>query len=259
VGPRPTRALVAVGILVGAALALGCPSPPPDLDGEPDGARALPLGRSWDDVLNCGRPQDCADWYRLRVPGPGTLTVQVRSSAGSRPSERPGDFGVRLQGEQGVVERGSSDGSREVELVSDVVGSVYHVEVRVLDSRSELAYEIETSFVAAPPPPPPPPAPRFETLQSAVLEVEGRGERPETVLLEKGSDDGVRPGLHGRLVDGELELGEIVVEQVYPEGSRARIVGVLAREVGPDTMAELIVPLDPGSSDPFPEAAPGRP
>jgi hypothetical protein len=254
------------GLLVGGALVLACPPPPPDLDGEPDGARALVPGRSWEDVLNCGRPQDCADWYRLSIPEAGTLTVRVRSNTGTRPSERPGDFGVRLQGEQGMLGQGSSGGGRKVELVGDVSGAVYHVEVRALDSGAELAYEIETSFEPAPPPPPPPPAPRFETLESGVLEVEGRGEHPETVLLEKGSDDGLRPGQHGRLIDGEFELGEIVIEQVYPEGSRARIVGALSRSVGPDTTAEVTVPL--GSTSPdrpvpdsvgAPEASPGQP
>jgi hypothetical protein len=52
----------------------------------------------------------------------------------------------------------------------------------------------------------------------------------------------MRAGLRGRLVDGGRELARIEIEEVFAEGSRARIRGTLQGPVTPSTLAEIEVP-----------------
>jgi hypothetical protein len=45
--------------------------------------------------------------------------------------------------------------------------------------------------------------------------------------------------MSGELVEGEHSIGEIEVLEIYEEGSRARILGVLSEEITLDTMAVI--------------------
>jgi hypothetical protein len=74
-----------------------------------------------------------------------------------------------------------------------------------------------------------------------VLEVEGK----RNVLLEAGAKSGIRSGQSGKLIDDGRVIGEIVVTEVYNDGSRARIEAGLSGSVTPRTVAEVQVPATP--------------
>src|SRR5262249_55801205 len=112
------------------------------------------------------------------------------------------------------------------------------------DPKAAVGYALLGRFKPAPPPPPPPPpAPRFETKRAAVLEVEDARSAQPSVLLDAGEGAGLRPGLRGVLVDGGKKLAEVVIVNVYPDGSRARVEGVLSGSIPPRPVAQIQVPL----------------
>jgi len=49
--------------------------------------------------------------------------------------------------------------------------------------------------------------------------------------------------MRGRLVEGGKTIAAIVIQDVYPDGCRARIEGSLAGQITPHTTAEIDVPL----------------
>ena len=76
-----------------------------------------------------------------------------------------------------------------------------------------------------------------------VLEVDEPG-NPEAVLIGIGRDAGIQKGYRGRLVaDGET-LAPVVIETVYPEGSRALIDGPLRGPITPGARVEIDVPVE---------------
>lgn len=241
-------------LLLAALGVLACRTPPPpDPDGTRVGALRIGLDRSHDDVLDCER-NDCADWYRTAARERGTLAIEVTTARGTAPAPA---FDVVLEDAAGnPLDRARGTGEAEVRVSSPVGPEAYFFAVRAGASRETLRYRVRTRFEPLPPPPPPPPPPepepRFETLSVSVLEVEGWGDDTRAVLLEHGADRGLERGLRGRLVDGGETIGEIVVEEVYPEGSRARVEGALLSPVTPQTVAEIDVPLRSGvyESDP---------
>jgi hypothetical protein len=66
----------------------------------------------------------------------------------------------------------------------------------------------------------------------------------------------MRSGFTGRLVDKGVTIGKLVIEQVYPDGSRARVDGVLSAPVTHETVAEIDVPT---GSLPSGDEAPEQP
>ena len=229
-----------------AALA-GCAKPPPDLDGEPGGAVALPLGETHADTLAC-KQGDCADWYRIEVPGAGELSVDVAGEPSGAGLE------TSLLDAKGapLAQAGGGSGTAR-HLHSSVTRGAFLVRVEAADRDAKLAYSISAKFTsAAPPPPPRAPEPRFETLRSPVLEVEGRPGAESFVLLDAGEGARVRVGMRGKLVDGGKTLGSIVIQNVYPDGSRARVEGPLAGTISPHTVAEIEVPVAPAGAESAP-------
>jgi hypothetical protein len=83
-----------------------------------------------------------------------------------------------------------------------------------------------------------------------VIEIEGSPATPEAVLIDKGSEAGLRRGLEGRLYDAGQEIGRIEVVEIYPEGARAEIRGTLSAPVTPATRAKIDIPLDGTDSPP---------
>jgi len=233
-----------------AAALLACAKPPPDLDAQPAGALPLALDQRHPDTLECGEG-DCADWYRLEVPAKGLLTVALGPGAPEAPR---GGLSARLVDAQGqTLAVAASANGEPLELKAPVAAGAALVEVTPADPKAAVGYALTARFKAAPPPPPPPPpAPRFETRRAAVLEVEdARSEQP-SVLLDAGEAAGFRPGMRGVLVDGGKKLAEVVIVNVYPDGSRARVQGALAGAISPRTVAEIQVPLAPGGSESAP-------
>ncbi len=263
-----------ISVALGIALATACSKPPPpDPDGVLEGARTLALDKPTEDALACDkRTNDCADWFRVRTKGQGRIVATVRLLAepdADRDRKRDADdehddekdaklpdFTLELRDRAGeLLQSVASEGKRQAEAAAETEpGSLFAV-VSSPGGKLALRYRVRAAFEpAAPPPPPPPPPPPtevpppppplVETRSGAVLEVE-RGGGEQAVLIELGAAAGIKPGLRGRLLDGGRELGAIVVLEVYPDGSRARVEGALLGQISASTTAEIEIPLDP--------------
>jgi hypothetical protein len=246
------RSLATALALVSAAAIAGCAKPPPDLDGEPGGAVALPLGETHGDTLACKKQNDCADWYRIAVPGPGKLSLDVDPAAANGAA----GFRARVVDQSGaaLTEGDSAGGRAPIRLHSDVSGGTLLVEIAPASPEAEVGYAITARFKPAPPPPKIA-EPRFATQSAAVLEVEGERTAHVAVLLDAGEGAKLAPGMRGRLVDRGKTIGAIVIQDVYPDGSRARVDGALSDKIGPHTTAEIDVPLAAPAGS---ETAPGN-
>jgi hypothetical protein len=75
-----------------------------------------------------------------------------------------------------------------------------------------------------------------------VLDVEKSDGKLSAVMVEAGTPDGIRPGMQGELFEGETVIGRIEIVDVYPTGSRARIVGTLSAPVSFDTLSRIEIP-----------------
>jgi hypothetical protein len=243
------RTSVSCGLFLLVATAAMCPKPAPDLDGEPGAARLLEIGTTQADQLHCAAG-DCQDWYRVQVPGQGDLTIEVRSPISSV-ADRVLVFAL-ADGRGNQLHRATvsqTEGDASITWQANAGFYMVRVEARD-DARAPLPYELTVEFSAPPPPlppppPPPPPEPRFETLQAELLEVEGDFSKPDAVLIDQGEQAGIRPGLTGRLVNGEDIIAIIEIIDTYPDGSRAR-VDDLSGPILPETRVEIDVPIDEG-------------
>jgi len=244
-----TARRAAPALLLAAALG-ACAKPPPDLDAQPAGAVPLPLDQRHADTLECDEG-DCADWYRVDVPAKGLLMVDLGPGA---PETAKGGLSARLLDAKGeTLAIAASAHGESLELKAPVAAGPVLVEVTPADPKAAVGYAVQGRFKPAPPPPPPPPpAPRFETKRAAVLEVEDARSSQPSVLLDAGEGAGLRPGLRGVLVDGGKKLATVVIVNVYPDGSRARVEGVLAGSISPRTVAEIQVPLGPAGAESAP-------
>ena len=118
---------------------------------------------------------------------------------------------------------------------------------------------MQLAFDAAPPPPQEPEPPKFETHSSAVLESVGYGRDTVAVLIGSGQKLGMQVGFRGKLFDDGKEIGSVVIETVYPDGSRARVEGALSSPVTHATIARIEVPVGLGLGDSEPEDSEGDP
>lgn len=237
-GMRRTLALLGFAL---CGLGMTCLAPPPDPDGTPQGSRDLPLGSWQRDALDCGRfTGDCADWYRIEIPGEGTLRLDVAKVQDERPVP---DFTLVLGEASGrVIAEETNDGRIRLRLERSVRAGTRTLAIFTPEGGGgAMAYEIRASF--RPKPRPKPAAPRFRTVEAALLEVESASDGGQAVLLDKGEKAGIAPGQSGRLLQGGEQIGEIEIQDVYPDGSRARIRGSLSGGITPSTVAEVDVPL----------------
>jgi hypothetical protein len=218
---------------------LGCP-PPPDPDALPAGALTLPFNRSRADVLECKR-NDCTDWYRIQAPEKGTVGIEIR--LGENPPEGQAVTATLLEVSGRQLARAPAvatpAGRLEVRIRAEVAPGAHLFAVNANETRTRIDYRVSASFEPAPRPPRPAPRPpQFRKLSTAVLEVEGK----RSVLLEAGAKDGMRAGQGGQLIENGKVIGEIVVTEVYNDGSRARIEGGLSGTITARTRAEISIP-----------------
>jgi len=117
------------------------------------------------------------------------------------------------------------------------------------------ADELEQPVVEEPVAPPPPetvaepieelpPEPQAVWVVAEVLDVEEADGEPTAVMIEAGAPDGIVPGLQGELYEEDAVIGQIEVVEVYPSGSRAKIVGPLTAPVSFDTLSRIQIPPD---------------
>jgi hypothetical protein len=222
------------------ALALAACRPPPDPDALPAAAIPLAFGRTHVDALDCKR-NDCTDWFRVRVSGKGELDVELRAADTAPEGASVVTTLLDPTGRQVAREtaKASTTGGAALALVTPVEPGTYLFSIAAPGTRRRIDYRVSAAFRAAPPPRREPRRPNAtKTLSTAVLEVEGK----RSVLLEAGARSGIRSGQNGKLIDDGRVIGEIIVIEVYNDGSRARIEGGLSGSITPRTRAEIQIP-----------------
>jgi hypothetical protein len=204
------------------------------------------------DEFNCS-VGNCVHWYNVAVPRQGKLRLIVEPFELANRAEKRGFFDKKQQapglpnfdialsdGAGKSIARVTSEGGKERAIESSVKKGSYSVSVWSEAPGRPFAYRLTSKFKAAPKPRA---KPRFEVRNAVILEAEGWGTDIEAVLIDLGSTKGMREGLTGRLIDAGEEIGTFEIEQVYPDGSRARIKDRLSRPLGPDTQVEIKVPI----------------
>ena len=230
-----------------SALLIACATsgPPADPDGTAAGAQAIELAPRAD-ALRCedDAQPDCADWFRFRVAEPGAWRVSVAPvAAGGSPSAlgapAPLELGIAEATGREIGRAKVAPGTPVAAIPIEVGAATDYVAMVTLPPGAGAA-EYRLSFDKAPPRPAASPPAASRVARFTILEVQAEG----GVLIDGGRQDGLRPGLRGRLRDGKRTLGQLVVVDVFDEGARARIEGPLSGEITPDTVAEIEGPAD---------------
>ena len=256
------KLLVQVTLLTALALLLSCASPPPPTHSMPAGA--IPLGFDPHvDEFNCSAG-NCVHWYQVAVPRRGKLRLFVKSfelakkektgffNFFDRNGEPPGPpgFEITLSDSNGnSISSAKSNGRPEQSVRSSVTKGSYLVSIWSENPGRPFGYRLSSEFKAARKPrpvslpPPPPPVIQYESRDATILEAEGWGADVKAWLIDLGSSHGMSAGLKGRLMDDGEEIGKIVIEQVFPDGSRAGVEVNLLRPLGRDTRVEILVPI----------------
>lgn len=233
-----------------------CPQKIVDPDGMRGQAAELNKNGFAEDQLDC-RNGDCQDWYRVRVDREGLLMITGRLT---QSASSDGGDAITVNLEDGFgdsIESLPVSGESGQSLSRKLSPGVYLVSVSSDQKTSLTPYEISTRFesrtraaptrrprpqVKKPVAPPPPPEPTYRRVDSEVLEVEGQMARPTGVLLELGRKNGVYSGLKGELFEGDSKVGEIVIVDIYEEGSRGKLTAPLLRPITPSIRAVLLFP-----------------
>ena len=254
-----------------ATLAAACASPPDDPDGVRGRAAPLEVGRAWNSQLECDAG-DCADWYRIGLEEDGLLTIKTTIAPGNPDAQYlivlENGFGRALD-QLDQTGGGSRELSRNLKAGFYMVGFVTKDE----DSGDRFSYTVEASFEPDRPKRPrarkpkkslqqpvsnPAPKPRYSSMEAEVLEVEGKLSDPQGILLDVGRQAGVDESMLGELREGDNVIAQIEIVDVYPEGSRARIVGRLRRALTPSIRAYLRIPLEKSGGGVDRDAIPTR-
>ena len=282
---RATRSAVTLGsLLLGAVVLVSCaqspppppPPPPPDPDATPAQAGVLNLGTLHADTLDRSA-NDRDDWYRIDLPGPGTLRLKLSAASAAG---LPGIF-IALASPTGVPEAQPvrAGGRTEVELSKEVqkAGTVLVWVGTEPDATAAVPYDLRADFQARRIPEPPvpcapgthrvhgrcvevqqapPPCPagthrvqgecvenvHLETIRTTVIEVARDHGEIDSATIAAGQKMGVKPGLHGRFVDNGTTIGTFEVIEVYPAGSRVHIQGRLSGTISGHTEVQVDVP-----------------
>jgi len=230
--------------LVAGALALGCVHDlPEDPDGAPGLARDMNLGVARRDSLECPR-NDCSDWFRIYISGPGTLELEAESADPASSSSVElllGDDRAYLLDRTRWTRRGT--------LRQSVDKGYYFVRLST-EAPGTVRYTVRAAFeplrVVAPRKkvPKDPPPPRYTAVAGQVVEVEGPAGRVDGVLFRVQRADRLRTGLRGRLLQGRDVIGEVEVTEIYSGGgARAKLVGPLRARIDATTKIVIDVPV----------------
>lgn len=231
--------VVSLGVFAACAL-----TPPPH--GYPTGALYVDPTESYRDQVNCPR-KDCERWFRTRLAKRGNLSVAVDASTRALALR----YSVRLmdsRATQMLAQKANASEAR-VQVGRDLAAGTYLIGVISDPDGQAFDFRLQLAFRPAPEAPKAPPPPAFEIHSSAVLESVGYGQDAVAVLIESGEKAGMRVGFKGKLIDDGKEIGSVVIERVYPDGSRARIDGRLSGPVTHATLALIQVPAGLGLGD----------
>lgn len=266
------RAVLALGLVLTTMVGAACATPPPDPDGVRGGAVLLEIGSPRFDGLDC-RAGDCQDWYRVGLEEEGQLSLQIASALDVRAG---GVYSLLLESGTGQAIDSVQAGPGSQGLSRRLQPGFYLVGLKAGETSPAFGYTIEARFEPVgrgpdPDPslttedvptaqvaPPEEPEPVFVPVDAEILEVEGRMSAPDGILIDLGENGGAIEGLRGELLERDDFVGEIEIVDVYPEGSRARVLGGLRRPLTPSVRAVLHFPRDEDRSD-DPEALPEIP
>jgi len=259
---RVEASLARLALVLGISMSVGfgCAKPPPDPDGLASQARSLGMDYWQADQLHC-KKGDCVDWYRIALLERGELRVDVRTPQAAGYAQ---SLYVRLTASNGQTNIADAvGGGTTLRATADLQPGTYLVSVGSLDPgrAAPLPYDVHAHLEVwrPPPPPPPPPAPpqpRFETLDSEVLEIERHRNEPDAVLLSFGAQFGVEAGQRGRLKNANTTIAEFEIVDVYPDGSRAQLLDYPTEKIMPTTVAEIDVPAGSRAAVPSPPTPP---
>jgi hypothetical protein len=254
--------LVAVATLAAWA---GNPRPPPPPHPNPTPATALPLeiGQLAEHSLNRGQGI-LDDWYKVEIPGEGTLRVELSAATGTLPS----GVIVAMSDEKGLpqIQPTRAGGRDKVELEGPVQPGTEWLWVGTEpEAKGSIPYQLQAYFTprpvkaglkpkpkrtAAPPPvaKPAPPPPAFRTVTTVVVEVERAQGDEQFATIRGGQQMGFQSGLKGRFREAGQVIGTFEIVEVYPKGSRVRVHGHLAGPVTEQTEVDVDVPIASGST-----------
>jgi len=236
------RRILVAPLLVALAVA-GCsttPEMPEDPDAEPAAAVSLTVGTSRGGNLECTTEQgpDCRDWFRFQPRKPGQLRVTaqtvVPTEEGAEIAQEPRPLQLQLtDGEGNVLAEGEGPEATIRWRVREP-GALL-ARVSVAPGEGPVNYELTTLVEKAR---------RTRAVRRPVLEVENaRDGGSAHVLIDGGHDQSLRVGMRGKLVQDGRSIGRIRIVDVFPQGSRATVEGVLTGDVTPETVAEITLPL----------------
>jgi len=215
------------------------PSPAAAIDSE-----QLVLDQWRQDWLHCA-DQRCHNSYQLEVPRRGKLRIDARAPGG----QGLPDFGVVVEDlQKRLVGASIRPQERPRLILKDVEPGIYRVQVYALGSDGEmLSYDLIAKLEKKKTKKKPrrelrKPKPEFRVVKSEILEVEREGGEPTFVLIEAGERQALTPGLSGQLVENGNRIAGIKVVEVFPDGSRVRIVDRLSAPITIETTAEIRVP-----------------
>jgi hypothetical protein len=241
-------ASLAIGMSACALLPAGLRS---DADGSAATAGPLSLNQPASDELDCGFGRaDCSDWFAVEVPGTGELQLRVAIAAdaasegamtlrihAAEPTDPPLAARQCRSAEPCELARHVASGRHLVQLEADPGVRASYTLLARLRTAGQPGPATESSGAE--------PA-TTRPVPAQIIEFEGRAGGPRTVVLDLGEADGMRAGLQGRLLrDGEI-VAEIEIREVYPDGSRARILDDTAGHVSGANGAELDLPIEEG-------------
>ncbi|MBW2281811.1 MAG: hypothetical protein JRG76_10265 [Deltaproteobacteria bacterium] len=240
-------------LLLAASLSSACALTPPP-HGYPTGALFLAPARPYVDRVNCPR-KDCERWFRTRVGEKGDLRASVQVTSEDKSALR---YSLMITDREAkTLVRDASGGAAHLEVKRSVPAGGYLVGVVAHKDSRAFDFSVRVDFEPAPPPPVKK-KPEFEIHSTPVLESVGYGQDTVAVLIESGEKRGMQVGFRGRLIDDGETIGSIVIEQVFPDGSRAKIEGALSSPVTHATIAEIRVPAGLGIGN-APDDAPAEP
>ena len=212
---------------------------PEDLDAEPTSAVSLTVGSAARGSLECADETgpDCRDWYRFQPRRPGQLRLTATSIAQVEEGEEPGEpspLKLQLTDGEGTPLAEAEGPEATIRWRISNPGAFLAL-VSVAPGETPLQYELTTKIEQVA---------RTRTLRRPVLEMEtGRNGGAAHVLIDGGHDQSLRVGMRGKLVQDGRSIGRIRIVEVFPQGSRATVEGVLTEPVTPDTVAEIALPL----------------
>lgn len=174
-------------------------------DATPEGATIINLSEKNGRLLGIAKDdvsydkQDATDWFKFDVPADGKLSIRLK----------PKDRSSRIQA-RFVTDEEDEEGERVRSGFSvDVVKQSYWVKVQAPDKGDASAYTLEVEVTAN------------KFIDSVVVEIDRQ--RGCFLMVNKGSNHGVRTGVLANVMQGTDVLGTGKVDSAFPSISKIKM------------------------------------